>query len=167
MPTLRNSMFTYLDPILIFPYRMFENPMTGFLTGTFILCLWCVMIGDLSARLIFRINRSYYRRLEKETLDMHDLSIKALLCKDKESYKACNKEANDAFGRYFFAQIAAGASVLWTVPLGMGWMQTRFQDVGFPLVFPLSSILGESTGYPSVFILLYIFCRILFKYIRY
>ncbi|OQX24158.1 MAG: hypothetical protein BWK80_22235 [Desulfobacteraceae bacterium IS3] len=156
-------MFAYIDPILIFPYRIFENPMAGFLSGTSILCLWCVIIGDISARIIFRINRSYYQRLKQETADMHDLSIKALICKDKESYRACNKEANDAFGRYFFSQVAAGASVLWPVALGMGWMQTRFQDVGFPMIFPFSMIFGESAKYPLIFILFYILCRILFN----
>jgi hypothetical protein len=100
--------------------------------------------------------------LERETVKMHNLSLKAILSRDKVSYTACNKEANEAFGRYFFAQLAAGAATLWPVPFALAWMETRFIDVTLPLLYPLS-LITPAVGYLAIFLLCYVLLRILLK----
>lgn len=150
-----DSILLLLDPFLIFPFRITEISLAGFYIGTFVLAINCVLLGKLTIEGIMCINRSYYGKLEKETVRMHNLSVKAILMKDKDSYSACNKEANEAFGKYFFSQIAMGASLLWPLPFALHWMNTRFQDVSFPLPFGSASL-----NYAAVFILLYILARI-------
>jgi hypothetical protein len=96
---------------------------------------------------------------------MHNLSVFALLSKNKKAYTSCNKEANDAFGKVFFSQIALGISSLWPVPFALAWMQTRFLDVSFAL--PISMpVIGDSVGYPFTFILIYILTYIVFGKVK-
>ena len=94
------------------------------------------------------------------------LSIEAYGTGDRQSYQALNKEATDAWGRHFFAMVSYAAGILWPIPFALGWMQSRFQGVQFPLSSPLSYVFRKSVGYTFTFILLYILCRIIFKYIR-
>ncbi len=90
---------------------------------------------------------------------MHNLSVKAIVLKDKENFRACNKQANEAFGKYFFNMITQGAAFLWPVPFALGWMATRFSQVEFELLFSLPMI-GDSVGFAAVMIPMYILCRI-------
>ncbi len=111
-----------------------------------------MILGEITSAVIYRLNRSYYQELVQETIRMGDLSISALrFFKDKKKYRTFNKEANDAFGKYFFSQIALGASVLWPIPFALGWMQTRFAQVSF-----FVPIINCSVSYMAVFILWYI-----------
>jgi hypothetical protein len=96
---------------------------------------------------------------------MNNLSIMALKSRNKESYKACNDTANDAFGKYFFTMIAYSASSLWPAFFALAWMQTRFSQVQFPLCYPVG-IIVPFVGYFSTFVLCYILARILFKNVR-
>jgi hypothetical protein len=160
MKTL-NAIYNWLDPLLIFFYRLPENSVAGFFLGTSFLSFLCVIIGEITIIIIYRINQNYYRKLKKETVRMHNLSVKAILAKDKESYKACNRQANEAFGRYFFAQLGLGASSLWPLPFALGWMSNRFQDVSFNFHFTIPGI-GNTVGYIPIFILSYILIRIMF-----
>jgi hypothetical protein len=159
------SFYAWIDPILIFFYRIPENSMAGFFLGTFVLSLLCVPLGEVALVLVARANRSHYLKLKGETVRMHNLSVKAILSKEKEAYTSCNKIANEAFGRYFFAQLGLGASALWPLPFALGWMSTRFSEVTFPLPFAIPGI-GDSVAYPAVFIPLYIFSRIIFGKMR-
>ncbi len=156
------DLFILMDPLLIVFYRIFENPAAGFFFGTFMLSLFCVILGRITSAIIYRINRSYYLDLAQETSRMHDLSFIALRLKDKENYRALNKEANDAFGRYFFSQLAMGACMLWPIPFALGWMDTRFAELRFSL-----PIAGGNIRYVFIFIMFYILLRIVcskFKY---
>jgi hypothetical protein len=155
------AIYAWIDPLLIFFYRLPENPVAGFFLGTFFLCLLCVIIGEITIIIMYRFNRNYYRKLKQETVRMHNLSIKAILAKDKESYGACNRQANEAFGRYFFAQLGLGASSLWALPFALGWMSQRFHDVSLELFFTFPGI-GNAMGYIPIFILSYILVRIFF-----
>jgi hypothetical protein len=133
-------------------YRISDNPAAGFFFGTFIVSLFCVLIGEITSSMVYRLNRSYYQELAQETIRMGDLSISALrFFKDKKKYRAFNKEANDAFGKYFFSQIALGASALWPIPFALGWMQTRFVEVSF-----FVPLINRTVSYMAVFILWYI-----------
>ncbi len=149
-----------LDSFLIAPFRVFEIPIVGFYFGTFILCLWCILLGELTFRMATVVNRAYINKLRAEAVKMHNLSVKAIVVKDKENYRACNKQANEAFGKYFFNMITHGAAFLWPVPFALGWMATRFSQVEFELGFSLP-IIGDTLGFAAVLICMYILCRIL------
>ena len=161
---LLNQLWIWADLILISPYRRSGNPVIGFFLGTLVLSLWCVLIGKVTGLVVWSINRAHMESLERETVTMHNLSLKAILFKDKASYTACNKEANEAFGRYFFAQLAASAATLWPLPFALAWMETRFNEVTFPLPYPLNLVV-PAVGYIAIFLLCYILLRILLKHL--
>jgi len=159
---LLHHLWIWLDVVFISPYRWLENPVAGFFLGTLVLSLWCVLIGKVCGLVVWMMNRSHMRSLERETVKMHNLSLRAILSRDKVSYTACNKEANEAFGRYFFAQLAAGAATLWPVPFALAWMETRFSEVTFPLASPLSLVM-PAVGYLPIFLLCYVLLRMVLK----
>ena len=161
---LLHHLWIWADLILISPYRWLGNPVAGFFLGTLVLSLWCVLIGKVTGLAVWMINRSHMGSLERETVKMHNLSLRAILFRDKSSYTACNKEANEAFGRYFFAQLAAGAASLWPVPFALAWMETRFRAVTFPLPSPLS-LITPAVGYLAIFLLWYVLLRMLLKHL--
>ena len=96
---------------LISTFRLLSNPVSGFFFGTFILTVWCTLVGELTSLGVGRMNRKYTKKLERESIRLHNLSVKAIIHKDKESYKACNKMANEAWGKYFFATMSQGAAL--------------------------------------------------------
>lgn len=160
-----NQIHLWLDLVLITPYRIFDNPVAGFYFGTFVLCVWCTILGEITFRLASRVNKAYIRSLQSAMTRMHNLSIKALLLKDKDNFQACNKEANEAFGKYFFNMLTLGAAVLWPIPFALAWMNTRFGNIEFELLFYIP-FLGKSVGFPAIMIPLYILCRILWAKLK-
>lgn len=159
------TVYADIDAFLIFFYRITENPVIGYFIGIFVLSVICVIVGEFTISLAFRFNKKYIDHDNRKMVKMQNLSVRALMAKDKMSYKACNKEANEAFGKVFFKQIALAASSLWPIPFALGWMQTRFLDVEFLLPCRLPA-LGESVGYSFTFIPMYILVRILFGKIK-
>jgi len=154
------------DLILIGPFRLTGDPLAGFMIGTFCLCIICVVFGELTISAGIRLNRRYLKELRQEVSQKEKLSLQAYAAEDHVSYRALNKAANEAWGRWFFTMAAYSGGILWPVPFALAWMQTRFQGVDFELVFPLNSLIGENVGYPFVFIPMYILARIVFKYLR-
>lgn len=155
-----------LDTLLIGLYRISGHPIWDYFLGTLLLAWMSVLIGELTISIVFRVNRAHIARLDRRMARMKTLSEQALEAGDAESYRACNREANDAFGHLFFNKFGLSAASLWPPFLALGWMQSRFLDVQFPLAFPLSRLFGETVGYAFTFIPLYILCRILFRYAR-
>ncbi len=155
----------WMDALLIYGYRVPENPWLGFYLGTAVLALLAVLCGELTMASALLINRKFIRDHNEEMVKMHNLSMEALELGDKAGYTACNKQANDAFGRSFFYQIALGAGMLWPIPLALDWMGKRFSGVPFELPFPLP-FAGNRVGYAFPFLLFYILMRILFKQVR-
>jgi len=155
-----------IDPILIFPYRWVGDSMLGFLIGTFCLGLMGVVLGEFTISAAIRFNRRHIQALKDELSHKEKLSVQAYAEGDKVSYKALNKAANDAWGKYFFIMAGYSAGILWPVPLALAWMQTRFQGVEFAVVFPFNFVFGDQVGYPFVFFPIYILARIVFKYLR-
>jgi hypothetical protein len=151
--------YFYLDALLIAPYRFFEIPEVGFFFGTFILCVWCILLGELTFRVVARANSIHMNKIRADAVKMHNLSIQAIAGKDKESYRSCNKQANEAFGKYFFNMITQGAAYLWPLPFALAWMATRFSQIEFELLFPLP-IMGDTLGFAAVPVNLYILTRI-------
>lgn len=152
--------------ILISPFRLTSDPLAGFMIGTFCLCMICVVLGELTISAGIRLNRKHLHELKKEVSHKEKLSMQAYAEEDRISYKALNKAANDAWGKYFFTMAAYSGGILWPVPFALAWMQSRFHDVDFELLFPLDRLIGENVGYPFIFIPMYILARILFKYLR-
>lgn len=166
MSVFLNTIASQIDAFLIFFYRITGYGLLDYFIGTTILAFFCVIVGELSISLAIRFNRRHLDDMSREMKHKEKLSIDAYESGDRDLYQALNKEATDAWGRHFFTMVAYSAGILWPIPFALGWMQTRFQGIEFPLLFPLSTLLGGSVGYTFSFIPLYILCRILFKYLR-
>ena len=154
-------LYLALDGFLIVFYRLSEVPIVGFMIGTAVLAVLAVLLGQVTQLVALRYNLRHFCDQNSDMVRMHNLSIFALLAKDKAAYKACNKEANDAFGRYFFAQLALSISSLWPAAFALAWMNTRFSDVDFVLPF-----IDATVGYTFSFLPLFILMYILFGQIR-
>lgn len=156
-----DSLYTHLDAFLIFFFRLAENPMLGYLVGIGFVALVCVVLGAISLGLAYRCNRTFLARDNQKLVRLQNNSLRALQAKDKEGYQALNREANDAFGKVFFTQVALAAASLWPLPFAMHWLQSRFGEVLFTLPLTLPKV-GDTVGYAFTFIPMYILVRIIF-----
>ena len=154
-----------VDYFLIAPYRWPGNSMIGWWTGTTILALWAALLGKLTIALVFRVNRSHIKETVGEMAQRHSQSMNALKAGDKRAYTAINRLANEAFGKSFFLQVAMASASLWPLPCALAWLQIRFSSIQFPLLFDLP-LIGDSVGYPFIFIPLYILARIILGKIK-
>ena len=154
-----------LDNMLIFFFRWPDIPIVGYYVGCMVLASICVLMGQATIAAAFFWNQKFIDRDNRQMVHMHNLSIRALMVKDKKAYKNCNKAANEAFGKVFFAQIALSISSLWPIPFAAGWLQMRFEDVVFalPLKLPL---IGDHVGFMFSFLPIYILVYILFNQIK-
>ena len=166
MADIFSNFYVLADSFLIFFYRITGMPLADYFMGTFVLAFLCVVVGEISISLALRFNQRYIDEMTSEMETKEKLSMEAYRSGDRISYQALNKQATDVWGKRFFTMIGYSAGILWPVPCALGWMQTRFAEVQFSLLFPLSLVFGKTVGYIFVFIPLYIFCRILFKYLR-
>lgn len=151
--------FLRVDSFLIWFFRLVEIPILGYYLGTAVLCLICAVLGRLTLILGSRVNTEYLAKDNKEMVHMHNLSLYALLGRDKNAYRSCNKMANEAFGKVFFAQVALGASSLWPLPFALAWMQSRFGQVEFlsPVALPgIGNTVGFMFTFFPIFVLTYI-----------
>ncbi|UZP66101.1 hypothetical protein N1030_10745 [Desulfovibrio mangrovi] len=156
------SLYLAADAILIAPYRWFASATAGMWAGTSILSIWAIIAGELALTLIYLTNRSYYASLNTKMVKMHNLSIEAIQCKDKESFKATNKWANEYFGKMFFSHAALFAVSIWPLPFALGWMQTRFEGITIHTVPYFETPLG----YQFVMLTCYILLRLAFSKVR-
>lgn len=166
MEDLLTHLYLYLDAGLISFYRITGIALLDYLIGTSLLALICVIAGEITVSLAIHFNRPHIDRLACEMSEKERLSMAAYQAGDKPGYRALNKEANDAWGKHFFTMMAYSAGIFWPIAFALGWMQTRFTDVEFPISFPLNLVFGESVGYIFTFIPLYILSRVAFKYMR-
>ena len=152
----------FLDPWFIAPFRLLSSPAAGYLLGVVILALQCIIIGDLSATLVTWFNRQYIRKIQGEMTRHHDLAEMALMQGDKESYKAVNRQALDAFGHSFSLGAAIFCVSIWPMPYALAWLNLRFADA--PLELPVSlPLVGNELGYFPSFLLLYIVVRMVYS----
>jgi hypothetical protein len=157
METLITELTWRLDSLFILFYRMTGHPFVDYLVGTFVLAIFCVVGGEISISWALRFNRKHIDALADEMKSKERLSVEAYRSGDKRGYQALNREATDAWGKHFFTMAAYGAGILWPIPFALGWMQTRFSDVTFPL-----PLIHRSVSYPFVFIPLYVLARMVF-----
>ncbi len=150
-----HSLYLLADAILIAPFRWFDSAHLSFWCGSIVLALWCLFWGELTLSLIYLTNRRYYAALNAKMVRMHNISIKAILSKDKTAFKAANKWANEYFGKLFFSQAAVFAVSIWPLPFAMAWLQTRFEGIPVHTV-PYTSV---SLGYSFVLLVCYIVLR--------
>lgn len=153
-----NTVFELMDPYLIQLYRLSGYTFADFLFGTFMLALMAVIIGELTISVVFLFSRRRIDNVNAEVVKYQNLSSDALAAGDKAAYSATNKMANDAFGRSFFMQFGLSAAFLWPIFFMLEWMQTRFSEVEFPILFS-----DLSLGFIGVFIVLYAAAYLMFK----
>jgi hypothetical protein len=156
----------HIDGFLIFFYRLTGYAFVDYIIGTICLAFICVVIGEISVSLALKFNRRYFEEMKAEMQTKERLSMHAYKAGDMAGYKALNKAATDVWGKRFFTMVGYSAGILWPIPFALGWMQSRFSEVEFDIVFPLTLIFGKSVGYIFTFIPIYILCRIVFKYMR-
>jgi hypothetical protein len=147
----------YLDPGILPFYQLTAVPGLDGLIGTFVLALIVVVIGEFTISLVFLVNRRHLDKLNRQLKKYSDLSQEALRLGDEASYKALNKQANDAYGHVFFNKFGLSAAALWPAFFALDWMQPHFAETGV-------AVPGFSSGanYVVVFLLCYTLARILF-----
>lgn len=147
----------YLDPYILPFYQLTGLPSLDGIIGTFALSLMVVVIGEFTISLVFLVNRGHLDKLNRKLKDFSDLSQKALQAGDQISYKALNRQANDAYGHVFFNQFGLSAAALWPAFFALDWMQSHFMETGVAVpVYPFRA------NYVLVFLCCYILARIVF-----
>jgi hypothetical protein len=134
---------------------------TPHLLGTFVSAPAAVIIGELTSSVDFLDLRKYIKSSTDEMVRFQNLSVYALAVGDGATYTGCNKPANDEFGKSFFMQMSLSAALLWPVLFVLAWMQSRFSDVEFELIF-----IDYPVGYLCIFISLYAAAYLIFKRIK-
>jgi hypothetical protein len=157
-----HSAYLVVDPYLIWMYRITGYAFVDFMLGTFLLAFIALILGEFTISVVFLITRKRIDKVTDEIIRYQNLSMDALQAGETAAYNAANKLANDAFGRSFFMQIALSGAFLWPIPFAMVWMQYRFADLEFPLLFT-----EHSLGFPAVFIVLYAAAYLMFRRVKY
>jgi len=153
--TVFAQLFAWLDALLIAPYRWLDDPVQAWWLGTLVLALWCALAGELTRRLVVRVNRAHARRLDQEMRHYRDAAQAAADAGDKPAYKLLNKQANEAFGRTFFLRAAMGSASLWPAFLAVAWLQARFDGLSISLFG-----LGLGVNYLAGFLICYLIVRL-------
>jgi hypothetical protein len=150
-------MWYYCDPYLLALYRLTGIGCLDGVIGTFLVALVTTVIGELTISIVFRINRKHLDRLNDNLKKYSELSQEALRLGDEVSYKALNKQANDAYGHVFFNKFGLSAAALWPAFFALDWMQPHFAETGV-------AVPGYSSdaNYVVVFLCCYILARIVF-----
>jgi hypothetical protein len=157
-----HPVFGFLDPYLIWFFRLTGYAPLDYVIGTFTLALLAIIIGELGISVAYLAARKRIDKVTGEAVRYQNLSIDALTAGDKEAYKAANTLANDAFGHSFFLQIALSAAFLWPACFFLAWMSYRFADLEFLVPF-----LHFSLGYIAVFLFLFVAAYFVFKPVKY
>lgn len=146
----------FLDPYLIWAFRIPSEPWLGFALGLVYISLVATIIGELCMAGAYFFNKDSFAETNREMVRHNNMSLRMLLRKDKQGYKLVNKEANEQFGKNFFSRIALFAASLFPAFFIMGWLDMRFGRVDFAV-----PLFGE-VGPGFFFVPTYIAVRILF-----
>jgi hypothetical protein len=144
-------LFLWLDPFLIWFFRLTNLPLVNFLIGTTVMALLALSLGKLGSAAVLAAGRRYTNNLVGEAKKYHELSHQALQVGDRPAYEAANKLANEAFNKSFFLGVAQSAAYFWPVGLVLAWMQYRFLNIAL-LTIPGTDF---AIGFVGVFILIY------------
>jgi len=162
MDTVQIILNTF-DPLLIYPYRLFKNPMTGWWVGTFCLAMWAVILGEITQAIANRVNNKAISANLDDTIYYHEQSMKAKQAGDDIAWQGINKLANEAYGKSFFLLMAMGMAGLWPAFFAAAWLDRRFGNINF--VLP-DIVGGFELSFLAPFILFYIFQRMTWAYSR-
>ncbi len=154
-------MWGLLDPYLLSLYRITGADSFDGLIGTFGIALLACVIGEFTISIVFRANRKHLDKLNSDLEKYSDLSQTALQQGDEPSYKALNKQANDAYGQVFFNRFGLSAASLWPAFFALDWIQRHFGESGIPIPF-----IRSGTNYVVVFLLCYVLARVVFGRIK-
>ena len=154
---------SYIDPILIAPYRWFENPTLSWCLGTFCLAFWAGIIGELTLAAAYRLNHRQVSQNDAQTHYYHTQSMAAKKAGDDAAFKGINGLANEAFGKAFFLLAAMGMASLWPAFFAAAWLDLRFGELVFTLP-PLAG--GLQLNVVAPFIVCYILARTLISKIK-
>ena len=156
MDSIQNIL-NFIDPVLIYPYRLFDNPMVGWWVGTFCLAAWAVLIGEITMAIANRVNKATISSNLADTMYYHEQSMKAKQAGDDEAYKGINKLANESYGKSFFLLMAMGMAALWPAFFAAAWLDERFGGIKFTMPVWAG---GLELSFVAPFILVYIFLRV-------
>jgi len=95
------SLYLFLDPYLIWFYRLTGQTGWNFLIGTSVVAVLALMVGELTSLLASLLVRRHFTQVAGEAKKYQDLSMEALKAGDRPAYEAANKLANDAFNKSF------------------------------------------------------------------
>jgi hypothetical protein len=157
-----DSVLFIVDPYFIALFRLTGYAFFDFMFGTFALAGAAVLLGECCRAVAVTFTKSHVENLTDEMVTYQNLSVDAIGARDKNAFKAANKMANESFGRVFFIQVASSAALVWPIFLALAWLQFRFGEVDFPVLFT-----DYTTGFFPVFAALYAACYVLFKRIKY
>lgn len=154
--------FQFLDPYLIWFFRLSGHGFADFLLGTLVLACLSLLLGGVSSFLASLAVKKPFTAAMAEAAKYQRLSMEALAEGDRQTYKAANRLANEAFGKSFFMQVGLSAAYLWPIFFVLAWMNYRFAGVEFlPLPFT-----DRSLGFIGVFLLVYIPAYLLWRRLR-
>ncbi len=153
------QLIIWSDRYIIALYKLTGIPLLDYFLGSFLLCLLAVIVGEIMIKTIFVINSEHIHKSNKELVDMKNLSMQAAEVGERGAYEACNKLANDAFGKVFFQSIALSSAKLCPAFFALSWTQYRFFDINFQISIA-APLFEASIGYLPVFIMFYILARI-------
>ena len=80
----------WFDSAFIYFFRLPDIPILGYYLGCAVLSLACVVVGQITIAIAFFWNKRFIDADNREMVRMHNLSVRALLAKDKKAYKSCN-----------------------------------------------------------------------------
>lgn len=155
-----DGFYLFIDPVMIWIFRLPGNAEIGFALGLVWVALIATIIGELSMAGIYFLNRRFLNEQSQDMVRNFNLSLKALAAKDKQSYKACNDLANEAFGKNFFTGITLFASSIWPAFFALGWLDFRFKEIDFPLPFTDTIVSAAFYFVPTYIIVRIIFARL-------
>jgi hypothetical protein len=142
--------YLFLDPYLIWFFRLTGQAGWNFLLGTLMVALLALLVGEFTSFLASFLVRRHFTQVAGEAKKYQDLSMEALKAGDRPAYEAANKLANDAFSKYFFMQLALSATFFWPIFFFLGWMQYRFLELEFPIPSASLGYIGYSFCFISV-----------------
>jgi len=148
-------MWDSLDPYLLLLYGFTGVEVLDGLIGTVLVALLTTIIGEFTTYIGLRVNGKHLDKLQSDLKKYGDLSKIAMEKGDEPSYKALNRQANDAFGKVFFNRFGLSAASLWPAFFALDWLQHQFMASGIPIPFYPSG-----ADYLVVFLLCYIAVRI-------
>lgn len=152
---------TILDRFLCGLYALTGVAALDYLLGTLIIGIAVVLIGELTAGLVLRVNRRHLDDLDTRLAAARRLSDKALETGDRQAYRAINKEATDLFGRLFFNEFGLSAAALWPAFFALDALQRHFAETGLSVTPG-----GYRINYVLLFLVSYLAARFLLARIK-